>query len=268
MHAFPHFCDPIRILRDIEISDAQPDSAVTLPSECTGMSGDKFRSYVKALMKESRGSYLEVGTWRGFTILSSAISNPSKPHLGVDNFSQFDDGRVNKAIFEAASEGLSNVQLFDMHYEDFFQANRQPLAKTVGVYFFDASHDYRSQYIGLGLAKDLLMDGAIVLVDDANYHHVRYACYDFMDLNPDFQLIGEFFTGTHPGNMTPEQNQLAKKTWWNGCIIMCNDPSRQLGELTLKPQKTDEQRRLVTVNLIKGHCGFDSSKLINQFINP
>jgi hypothetical protein len=266
MLAFQDFKDPIRILQSIETSDEHPEDLPPLPRDCSGMSGHKFRLYVKSLMAATSGAYLEVGTWRGFTILSSAVANQSKKHLGVDNFSQFDEGKVNKSIFETAAKGLPNVHLYDMHYEDFFCENRKSFERSIGVYFFDASHDYRSQYIGLGLAKSLLMDGAIVLVDDANYHHVRYACYDFMDLNPEFKLVGEFFTGTHPGNMTPSENQAAKTTWWNGCIIMMHDISGKLGDLSLAPQKSDEQRRLVTANLIKGHCGFDSRSLNNQFI--
>jgi hypothetical protein len=189
-----------------------------------GLSGQNFRSFTQHLVKNLQaGCYLEIGVYKGFTILNSAIRNPGKPHIGVDNFSQFDAAGVNKGIIQQGAEKINNLELVDMDYEDFL-ANPSLPHNSVGVYFFDATHDYRSQFIGVALGRKLLLPGAVILVDDANYHHVRYACYDMMDVFPEIKLLGEIFTPTHPNKMTPQQKKECLKGWWNGCIVMQYDP--------------------------------------------
>jgi hypothetical protein len=46
---------------------------------------------------------------------------------------------------------------------------------TFGVYFYDGSHDYRSQLLGLLLAVPLLARRALLVLDDGNWPAVRQA---------------------------------------------------------------------------------------------
>lgn len=265
MRAFSDPQTPSRLLMRACSGELTPLRANRkLPTECVGLSGRCFRNYVQHLVNTLNcGCYLEIGIYKGYTLLSSAYVNPSTHHVGVDNFSQFDGDGVNRRIVEAGSVGLANIQIVDQDYEDFLTAHLLA-PNSVGVYFFDATHDYRSQLLGVALGRRLLLPGSIILVDDANYHHVRYACYDLMNLFPEIKLIGELFTPTHPNKMSPQQRRECLRGWWNGCIIMQYDPESLLPATCLRPQTSEVFRSMITKNLHKGRSGYDTSTLKNQ----
>ena len=238
-----------------------------IPKECRGLSGLKFRQYVQYLVKNlNEGSYLEVGIFKGYTILNTAVRTRT-PHIAVDDFSQFDKDGQNKAIFLKGAEGLDHISLFDMHYEDYF-ASLDNNKRDVGVYFFDATHDYRSQFMGIALATKTLLPGAIVLVDDANYHHVRYACYDLLKVYPSLKLLGEMYTPCHPMQMTSDQKHDALRGWWNGCIVMQYDPDGLLPSTCLTPQTSNDYRNMVTNALHKGRCSAVTDGLSTNIYTP
>ncbi len=117
-----------------------------------------------------------------------------------------------------------NVHLINQDYEDALENLHQHIGnQKVGVYFIDGPHDYRSQLMCLLLIKPYLADHAVILVDDANYRHVRQANRDFLMTHPEFKLIYEAYTEAHPLNLPAEKEQQLRGGYWNGLNVIVKD---------------------------------------------
>ena len=215
-------------------ADADSSGLVEQPpgNVLSGFSGDRL---VGALQRFGRhfaavpeAVYLEIGVFQGLTLLATAHANPKLTCLGIDDFSLFNESGDNKKIVEnrISSLGLENVHILDMDFEDGLTRLQQELTYNagVGVYFVDGAHDYRSQLISLLLIKPYLRNDAVILVDDANYPHVRQAIHDFLNGEPDFRLLCEAYTPAHPANLSVQADQQARKGWWNGVNMLIRDP--------------------------------------------
>ena len=108
--------------------------------------------------------YLECGTFRGRTLLVSAMGNPDLLCIGVDNWRMRSEEICKDNIQKS---GLSNVKLIESTYQDFFD-NPQLDGKKPIIYLYDAGHSFTDQKEGLERALPFLADEAIILVDDTD----------------------------------------------------------------------------------------------------
>ena len=245
--------DVTNLIRSIEDGSASLETVSdSLPKANYGMSGRRFRTLVCELVKTTGGPYLEVGVFRGKTILTSALANPTIPHIAIDNFAQFDPKEENKAAIEVVGNELANFKMID---QDFEEAIRTGMPEC-SVYFFDATHDYRSQIIALMNAPRFLKKYGIILVDDTNYHHVRYCSYDFVTAFPDYKLVADIYTGLHPGKKEPEDKATCLETWWNGVHVIVHDPDNEYENVPF--QWADDIRAQI---IKSGTAGCDSTKI-------
>lgn len=163
--------------------------------------------------------YCEIGCFRGATLVGALLSNANKMAYAVDNFSEFDPDGENLAQLEANLKAFGlyeQVCFCEQNFEEFFFFLRETeVSDRFGVYFYDGAHDYRSQLLGLLLAKPFLADKALIIVDDTNALSARQANWDFMASHPQCNLLLDIVT---PGNSSP--------TFWNGVQIMSWDASR------------------------------------------
>ena len=203
-----------------------------LPEENKGPSGRKFRTLLNELNKRLPDgiAYLELGILRGKSILTSCLANPNTHHIGIDNFSQFDPNGDNYNLIQdaIALHNISNIEIIADDFEKYLIERGRNGQRNIGVYFYDAIHDYRSQLFALIQAHNVIADGGIILVDDTNYGHVRYATYDFISAFSEFKLIFESYTGMHPNEMSSEELSAAREGWWNGVHVIMHDPKNQL----------------------------------------
>lgn len=224
----------IEYLKDIKhlIEDANSDGVLIKLDKLDGYSGDKIIGVLQRLAKyhdiENLGNYLEVGVYRGLSLISVAKALTSAKAFGVDNFSQFDPDGKNRMIVESIidNEKLKNVRIINEDYENALE-NLQDFihSSKIAVYFIDGPHDYRSQLVCLNLVKPHLAERAVIVIDDCNYEHVRLANRDFLVANPEFKLIFEAYTSKHPGNMSTDDHESCRYGWWNGINIIAKDPS-------------------------------------------
>lgn len=152
-------------------------------------------------------AYLNIGVWNGFTLLAGIVGNPTRSIIGVDNFSEFGGPRED-FLRRFERQRSSKHQFFDMDYRLFFSSH--PNVK-VGLYYYDGPHTYGDQYDALSLADPYLVDGAIVMVDDANWQEPRQATLDFVQRHEGkYALVLDLKTRNngHP-------------TYWNGLMILC-----------------------------------------------
>ncbi len=197
----------------------------------TGLSGEMLVGMLQrfAAMLPASGAqcYCEVGVFQGLTLLSTAHANPAVQCFGIDNFSQFDSDGTNERLIRSrtGSLGIRNARLVNADFEDALaNANEWLDGHRIGVYFVDGPHDYRSQIVCLLAAKRLLAPGAVIVVDDSNYEHVRRANADFLGSHDDFALLFEAYTPCHPANMSEHDRARAMRGWWNGVNVMVHDP--------------------------------------------
>lgn len=258
MYAF----DPEKVTAEIErIEFSRGHLEVvseTIADLVEGMSGRKFRTLMSRLVTLMPPDlcYLEMGVYQALTPLVVAFSNPDKKIIGVDNFSQFDDNRLNLAKIEAAKErlGVSNLRILKMDFEDAFRDLRSELAGKIGIFFFDAALDYRSLFMALQFATKFVARGGIIVVDDCNYPHVRQATADMQAVDPEFKLIFEAYTGQHLSQQTGEEKAASRAGWWNGAHIIVHDPDNRYGRALQPPLPAGIRKKFMQQHGFAG-CG-------------
>ena len=199
----------------------------------SGLSEKKLISLLQqfATRLKNNDCYLEIGVFQGLTLLSvSRVLNNHKAY-GIDNFKQFDSDGRNFNIVKDRIEKLkiNNTMIINEDYEVALNSLDHYLSgDKIGLYFVDGPHDYRSQLMCLLMAKPFLAKDAVIIVDDSNYHHVRQANSDFLRTNPEFKLIFEAYSASHPHNLTGKNGAGSLLNWWNGVNVMVKDPDNLL----------------------------------------
>lgn len=168
---------------------------------------------------ETNEIYCEVGSFQGATLIGALLDRSETRGHAIDNFSKFDSEGTNRQKLQENLQkfNLENrVRFWERDFEEFFWERQEiEMDKKIGVYFYDAAHNYRSQISGLLLIKPFLANQAVLVVDDANQKQVRQANWDFIATNPKCQLLLELLT---PGNGYP--------TFWNGIHVLSWDASK------------------------------------------
>jgi len=210
-------------------------SAIEDQGVLTGYSGARLTALLqratRLLQDGEDGCYLEVGVFRGLTLLSVSLANPEVQCHGIDNFAFFDPEGENFEIVQDRAQklGVENYSIINEDYEDAFSRLDTYLeGRQIGVYFVDGPHDYRSQLMCLQLALPYLHTNAVIVVDDSNYRHVRQANRDFLAVCPEFKLLFEAYTPAHPKNLSEEDHKQAKEGWWNGVNVLVRDEDDEL----------------------------------------
>ena len=200
----------------------------------TGFSGERLLACLHgltALLCGDDNVYLEIGVFQGLTLISNARVNPSVTCFGIDNFSLFNDGRDNFSLVRSRMEklGVHNATIINRDFEDALHNLEADLGgRKIGVFFVDGAHDYRSQLVALLKGKAFLAQASAIVIDDANYAHVRQANSDFLRSHSDFALLMEAYTPGHMANLTGKDRDAAAAGFWNGVNVIVHDPQHHL----------------------------------------
>lgn len=240
-----------RVFAAIDAAQETGLAVVPPPGVLTGFSAEKFLGLLQRLGGLG-GAYLEIGVFQGMTLLSTAFANPTVPCYGIDNFAYHDPDGTNERIVRQRAEalGLSNWHILNMDFEVALDRIDELVPEPVGLYLIDGPHDYRAQLICLGFAADKVAPGGVVVVDDANYRHVRQATADFLKMRPDFKLIFESYTAKHPHNMSKAEEAEARGGWWDGIHVLVRDVDDQIEGLV----PPTENRQYVVDHEVHAHA--------------
>ena len=193
--------------------------------DVTGMSSPRVCTLLNRLVASLPVGehYLEVGTWRGLTLLSAASGNTGKVCIACDKFRFWGrftgfGWRVRRAFEENLRRFRSRSAYIDFHHmtcERLFAEDR--VQGPIGVYFFDGDHSYRGTRFGIAAAAPVLATRAIVLVDDWRHNEVRQGTRDgFSEAGLRVLWERELIDGRN--------NQ---DGWWNGLgIFFVEKPAR------------------------------------------
>ncbi len=158
--------------------------------------------------------YLEVGTWRGATLIGALIGNEAQG-IAIDDDSMDEHDGDDRSSYDVWVE---NIERFDMGDRVEYVAADVPaiweflgLRTPVGVYLFDGDKSSSdAAYAGIAGAIPFLSDEALVFIDDANEINIRMAAHRLERAYPD-QAIKILDIPT-PGNCWP--------AFWNGVIVI------------------------------------------------
>jgi hypothetical protein len=151
-------------------------------------------------------SYVNVGVWNGFTLLSGMIENPDKQCIGIDNFSEY--GGPKEQFLRRFNEHKSaNHQFYDMDYREYFA---EVHSGEIGFYIYDGNHFYEHQLMGLKVAEPFFAKNCVILVDDTNDPGPRRGTLDFINQSGNkYEILLDAKTraNCHP-------------TFWNGVMLL------------------------------------------------
>lgn len=155
--------------------------------------------------------YLEVGTWKGRTLLSAAIDNPGRTCFACDKFRLV--GRftglgclARQALYrniERYRERSARVVFHHTTSARLFRERRVP--PPIGVYFYDGDHSFAGTYHGITSVEPILAARAVLLVDDWNDRVIRAATREALRAGPLRVLWDRELEGDH-----------SEQGWWNG----------------------------------------------------
>jgi predicted O-methyltransferase YrrM len=147
-------------------------------------------------------SYVEVGSYRGTSLVAAMLGNDGE-FVAIDDFS-FDEATPEGLETSLARFGLEGATI--LAGDAFELLERGAIeGRSVGVYYYDAAHDYESQLRGLRLVEPHLAREALLIVDDSDWDEVRRATSDYLAGQSQARLVFDI-----PG----------RDSWWEGMQVL------------------------------------------------
>jgi hypothetical protein len=173
-----------------------------------GLSSPAVRHLLNNLCAPRDVNFLEVGTYKGSTLIAASYGNPGR-FTAVDNFAEF--GHMGpRDTFELVRAEFQDRCRFTFHEADCWTtALRRRLPRKVNVYFYDGPHRFEDQYRAFTHFDPVFAETFIAVVDDWNTGTVREATRRaFADLGYRTLYERELFT-----------RRWMRDLWWNGLLV-------------------------------------------------
>jgi len=181
--------------------------------EIEGMSGRAYRNLLNRLVSSIEPArYLEIGSWRGSTVISALFGNTCKA-LCIDNWSQFDEPKYE------FRQNLQHCQIEDrveIIEENFRNVDYCNIGKF-DVFLYDGPHEEIDHYDGILIPQPALKQEYFLFVDDWNWLHVRSGTLRALSASSStIQFAVEIRT-------TEDDSHAARfgkhSEWHNGCFL-------------------------------------------------
>lgn len=162
-------------------------------------------------------SYVEAGTYMGASLIAAAQGNEGADLVAIDNFS-FGAFTVAGRSLPAASRSAleQNLVRFGVSGATIVEGDALEVLRSdvlagrkVGVFYYDACHDYDAQLEALRLIEPFLGDPALVIVDDTDWERVGDAIRDYLAAQPCARLLVEIAGSSH-----------GQPQWWEGMQVL------------------------------------------------
>lgn len=159
---------------------------------------------------EDDEAYVEVGVYHGASLAAVTLGNEDKRIIGIDDF-RFRDGsseQVEKTLerFGAGRPELVVGDVFELVPAGALGGTR------IGVWYYDASHDYEAQLEGLRIAEPWLAPGAALIVDDTDWADVERAMDAYLAEQPRARRL-----------LTVDGKDRGFPHWWEGMQVLVWD---------------------------------------------
>jgi protein O-GlcNAc transferase len=152
-------------------------------------------------------AYVEVGVYHGASLIAAMLGNEGRRFVGIDSFA-FRDTSLEKVE--------ANLERFDVPRPELLVGDVFELVPAgelgdtrVGLWYYDAAHDYDSQVEGLRIAEPQLASGALMIVDDTDWPDVERAMDDYVAAQPRATRI-----------LTIDGKDRGSPQWWEGTQVL------------------------------------------------
>jgi hypothetical protein len=175
-----------------------------------GMSSKKVRHLLNNLCGFPKTNYLEIGTWKGSTLISALFRNEKTVDsaIAIDNFSE--SGGPKKAFFKNCKNFIPKAN-YKFYLKDSFKVNKAEIfSKPINIYFYDGHHSALSHEKAFTYFDDVLDDVFITIIDDWNCSAVREGTYSAFEKLKYDVLYEKSLYASHNGD---------SKNWWNGMYV-------------------------------------------------
>ena len=160
-----------------------------------------------ASLLEGDEVYVELGTFHGASLIAALLGNEARG-IGVDRFG-FRDATRERAEANLARYGVGDrAEILEGDAFDLLRGGALD-GRTVGVYYYDAAHDYESHIQGLRLAEPHLAERALLIVDDSDWEQVGRATRDYLATQPRARLL-----------LAVEGSSRGMPWWWEGMHVI------------------------------------------------
>lgn len=138
--------------------------------------------------------YLEVGTYRGRSLIGAMLGHEHDRFVAIENFREFgfDPEIAQATVLDTLEKWGVRDRVRFLRGEAFSVLPRGVTPGPVGVYFYDGAHSRLAQYLGLAVAEPWLADEALVIVDDATWPQVASSTQSYIDAHPGYELLHDF----------------------------------------------------------------------------
>jgi len=155
-------------------------------------------------------AYVEIGVFHGASLIAAMLGNEERRFVAIDSF-QLRDGSPERVEANLARFSLRRPELL---VGDAFELVRQGALEgtPVGVWYYDAAHDYDAQVEGLRMAAPFLVPGALLIVDDTDWDDVARAMDDYLAGQPSARRL-----------LTIEGKERGCPQWWEGMQVLVWD---------------------------------------------
>ena len=151
-------------------------------------------------------SYVEVGTYRGTSLIAAMLGNTGE-FVALDNWSMGDGSReqldLNLARFGLTGAAIVEGDAFETLRSDALEG------RAIGVYYYDNGHEYEQQLDGMRLIESYLASPALVIVDDTDWERVERAVDDYLEQQPRATEI-----------LSIDGKDRGAPQWWEGMRIL------------------------------------------------
>lgn len=153
--------------------------------------------------------YVEVGTWKGSSIIAAMLGNPAARFHGFDDFSEphSEPDELRRALMENLRRHGVEERL-DFHEGNAFRLLRERVREPVGAYFYDGDHSLLAHHLALAVAEPLLSDEALVIIDDTAWPAVRMATGRYVARHPGYTRLLDL----------PSRHDFDPR-WWTGLAV-------------------------------------------------
>jgi predicted O-methyltransferase YrrM len=137
-------------------------------------------------------AYLEVGSFKGLSLIGAMLGNQHASFYAIENFLEFnlDAGATRAELLGNLDRWVGRDRLRLLEGDCFRLLRRNGVLEApVGVYFYDGAHGRLPHYLALGVAERWLADRALVVVDDASWPMVARATERYLAAHPGYELL-------------------------------------------------------------------------------
>ena len=210
--------DPERFLRELPVlfddfprSELPRDprfAAVLAEVEGLAQPNNLALLNLAASLLEPGESYVEVGTFRGTSLIATLLGNETQDVVAIDDFSLYEGSReaLDENLRRAGLAGVPSIlegDVFEIVPGGVLGERR------VGVWYYDAAHDYESQVQGLRIAEPYLVPGALLIIDDTDWQKVARALDDYLAAQPRARRI-----------LKVDGEDYGAPQWWSGMQVL------------------------------------------------